>query len=207
MRNIYQKTIANSATFTGIGLHSGLNSKVTILPAKDNHGIIFKRIDLKQNNLVEANFKNVSSARLCTTLKNNYGVKVSTVEHLLAALYILGIDNALIEINCEEVPIMDGSAKNFLEVLKKSKTKTLLEKRKYLKILEKVQLIDGERSISIEPGDDTLEVKFQLNYNNQVIGKQKNTINFDKDDIQDVSRSRTFCLYQDIEKNQKSRTS
>ena len=75
-------------------------------------------------------------------LKNNYGVKVSTVEHLLAALYILGIDNALIEINCEEVPIMDGSAKNFLEVLKKSKTKTLLEKRKYLKILEKVQLID-----------------------------------------------------------------
>jgi len=204
MRNIYQKTIANSATFTGIGLHSGLNSKVTILPAKDNHGIIFKRIDLKQNNLVEANFKNVSSARLCTTLKNNYGVKVSTVEHLLAALYILGIDNALIEINCEEVPIMDGSAKNFLEVLKKSKTKTLLEKRKYLKILEKVQLIDGERSISIEPGDDTLEVKFQLNYNNQVIGKQKNTINFDKDDIQDVSESRTFCLYQDIEKIKKA---
>ena len=204
MRNIYQKTIANSATFTGIGLPSGLNSKVTILPAKDNHGIIFKRIDLKQNNLVEANFKNVSSARLCTTLKNNYGVKVSTVEHLLAALYILGIDNALIEINCEEVPIMDGSAKNFLEVLKKSKTKTLLEKRKYLKILEKVQLIDGERSISIEPGDDTLEVKFQLNYNNQVIGKQKNTINFDKDDIQDVSESRTFCLYQDIEKIKKA---
>ena len=204
MRNIYQKTIANSATFTGIGLHSGLNSKVTILPAKDNHGIIFKRIDLKQNNLVEANFKNVSSARLCTTLKNNYGVKVSTVEHLLAALYILGIDNALIEINCEEVPIMDGSAKNFLEVLKKSKTKTLLEKRKYLKILEKVQLIDGERSISIEPGDDTLEVKFQLNYNNQIIGKQKNTINFDKDDIQDVSESRTFCLYQDIEKIKKA---
>ena len=204
MQNIYQKTVANPATFIGVGLHSGLKTKVTVLPAKENHGIIFKRIDLKQDNLVAANFKNVSSARLCTTLKNSHGIKVSTVEHLLAAMYILGIDNALIEINCEEVPIMDGSAKNFLDILKKSKTKTLLEKRKFLKILDKVQLIDGKRSISIEPGDDSLEVQFQLDYNNQIIGKQKNTINFDKDDIQDVYESRTFCLYQDIEKIKKA---
>ena len=84
-----------------------------------NEGIVFKRTDLKKNNIIKADYKNVSSAKLCTTLENKNGVKVSTVEHLLAAFYISGIDNALIEINNEEVPIMDGSAKDFLKVLKK----------------------------------------------------------------------------------------
>ena len=113
MHNIYQQTILNPITFDGVGLHSGKISKISIFPAKDNEGIVFKRIDLEKNNLVEANYKNVSSAKLCTTLENEFGVKVSTVEHLLAAFYIAGIDNALVEINCEEVPIMDGSQKIF----------------------------------------------------------------------------------------------
>ena len=117
MLDVYQKTITKPISFEGIGLHSGKKSKITVFPGQDDQGITFKRIDLNDNNLVLANYKSVSSAKLCTTLENNFGVKVSTVEHLLAALYIVGIDNAIIEIDNEEVPIMDGSAKDFLDVL------------------------------------------------------------------------------------------
>ena len=113
MNEDFQKTLSKPITFTGVGLHSGQDSTMTIFPGEENQGIIFRRKDLKENNLVEANYKNVSSAKLCTTLENSNGVKVSTVEHLLAALYISGIDNAIIDINCEEIPIMDGSAKDF----------------------------------------------------------------------------------------------
>ena len=204
MQDIYQKTILKPVSFTGIGLHSGKNSKITIFPGLEDRGIIFKRIDLKRNNLVEANYQNVSSAKLCTTLENNFGVKVSTVEHLLAALYIVGIDNAIIEIDNEEVPIMDGSAKDFLDVLNKVEIKSLLKKRKYLKILDKIELLDGERRISIEPSNLTFDVDFQLNYENKIIGKQRNSVSFDTDDLNDVYKSRTFCLYEDIEKIKKN---
>ena len=112
MYEIYQKTLSKKAVFKGVGLHSGCISKISVLPAKENEGILFKRVDLEKNNLVKADFNNVTSAKLCTTLENNFGVKVSTVEHLLAALYIVGIDNALVEIDNEEVPIMDGSSKD-----------------------------------------------------------------------------------------------
>ena len=203
MQKIYQQTISEPISLNGTGLHSGKSSKITIFPGKDDQGIIFKRTDLEQNNFVLANYKNVSAAKLCTTLKNEQGVKVSTVEHLLAALYIVGIDNALIEIDNEEVPIMDGSAKDFLEILKKTEIKTLTKKIKYLKILDKVELLDGERRISIKPNDTSLEVDFQLNYENEIIGKQKNLVNFQTSDLNDVSNSRTFCLYEDIEKIKK----
>ena len=200
MNSIYQTTIQNSIKFEGIGLHSGLNSEIKILPAEPNSGIVFKRVDLENNNFVEANYQNVTSAKLCTTLENAYGTKVSTVEHLLAALYIADIDNALVEINTAEVPIMDGSAKDFLEILKNTKIKILSEKRNFLEVLEKIELVDGERKISLEPNDKTLEVEFQLNYENKIIGKQKNIVNFNKDKVDDVYISRTFCLYEDIEK-------
>ena len=150
MLEIFQKTIKNTVSFEGVGLHSGKNSKVTIFPGKANEGIIFKRIDVKSHNQILANYKNVSSARLCTTLENLNGIKVSTVEHLLAALYIYGIDNAVIEIDNEEVPIMDGSSKEFLNLLGKAGSVRLEAKRKYLKILDKIELIDGKRNISIE---------------------------------------------------------
>ena len=119
MNEIFQKTLSKKVVFKGIGLHSGKTSTINVFPAKENEGIVFKRVDLTENNLVKANFNNVSSARLCTTLENNFGIKVSTVEHLLAAFYIIGIDNALVEIDNEEVPIMDGSSKDFLNTFKK----------------------------------------------------------------------------------------
>jgi len=204
MNKTYQKTISRQIIFQGIGLHSGKSSKISILPGSIDQGVIFKRVDLKENNIVLANYESVSSAKLCTTLENEHGIKVSTVEHLLAALYIAEIDNAIIEIDNEEVPIMDGSAKDFLISLNKTPLKTLEKKRKYLKILNKVELLDGEKKISIEPNDSSLEVNFQLDYENEIIGKQKNQINFCFDDLSDVINSRTFCLYEDIEKIKKA---
>ena len=203
MISIFQKTLQNKVSFSGIGLHSGKISKINILPAKEDEGIVFKRVDLNKNNLVKANFANVSSAILCTTLENKHGIKVSTVEHLLAALYITGIDNATIEIDNDEVPIMDGSSKDFLDVLKKINLIDQSRKKKYLKIINKIELKDGKRKISIEPSESTLEVNFQLDYKNKIIGNQKNIVNFQEDNLEDVSNSRTFCLYEDIEKIKK----
>ena len=185
MYDIYQKTLSNKVSFKGVGLHSGKESIATVFPALANEGIVFKRIDLKKNNFIKANFANVSSAKLCTTLENSHGVKASTVEHLLAALYIAGIDNATVELNSEEVPIMDGSAKEFLETLNKTQTKTLSKKRKYLKVNEKVSLTDGKKNISIESSQSSLEVEFQLDYENEIIGNQKNYVNFHKDNLND----------------------
>ena len=199
VREIYQKTVINPVSFEGIGLHSGKKSKINIIPGSEESGIIFKRTDLTNNNLISANYKNVSSTTLSTTLQNKHGVKVSTVEHLLAAFYIAGIDSAIVEIDNEEIPIMDGSAKDFLKLLKKAKTKQLDKKIKYLKVLEKVQLTEGKRKIQIIP-KDTFEVDFELQYENKVIGNQRNIINFFSQDLKDVWESRTFCLYEDIQK-------
>tara|TARA_B100000768_G_scaffold102168_1_gene95119 strand:+ start:137 stop:1060 length:924 start_codon:yes stop_codon:yes gene_type:complete len=202
MSGMYQKTIVTPVNLQGVGLHSGKDSTIKILPGKENQGIIFKRVDLKFNNIISADYENVSSAKLCTTLENEHGVKISTVEHLLAALYITGIDNAIIEINNEEVPIMDGSAKDFLSILQKTKIKNLTEKRKYLKITDTVELIDGLRKISIEP-NKSFEVDFQLNYENKIIGQQRNLVNFQTNNLKDVVESRTFCLFEDIEEIKK----
>ena len=199
MLRIYQQTLSKPIIFKGIGLHSGKNSTIRILPAEVDQGIIFKRTDLKANNIIHANFKNVSSAKLCTTLENEYGVQVSTVEHLIAAFYISGIDNALVEINNEEIPIMDGSATDFINEIKKQDLKELDKKRRYIKILKNIELVEKEKKISIDQGKHSLEVKFNLNYKNKIIGSQENTVDFQNNDLEDVINSRTFCLYEDIE--------
>ena len=203
MLNIYQKTLSKPINFKGQGLHSGRNCAIKILPAEANQGITFKRTDLDKNNIINANYKNVSSAKLCTTLENKFGVKVSTVEHLLAAFYISGVDNVIVEIDNEEVPIMDGSAVVFVNEIQKQNLNELSKKRKYLRVLKKVDLEDGEKKISIEKGSSSLEVQFNLNYKNKIINKQKNKIDFQNDDLEDVINSRTFCLYEDIEKIKK----
>jgi len=203
MLHPFQKTILKEVVFKGIGLHSGSKSEIKILPEAENYGIVFKRTDLKENNIIEANFENVCAVRLCTTLQNKFNVTVSTVEHLLAALYMTGIDNALIEINNTEVPIMDGSSKEFVETINQIGVKNLNVKRKYLKIIKKVELKENEKLISIEPNVNGLKVDFQLVYSNDVIGKQRNQINFSDSDLTNVYNSRTFCLFEDIEKIKK----
>ena len=201
MLRIFQQTLSKPVVFEGVGLHSGKKSKIKILP-NDDQGILFKRVDIFKNNVIVADYKNVSSTTLSTTLMNKYGIKVSTVEHLLAALYISGIDSAIVEIDNEEVPIMDGSAKKFIDVLKNVKLKKSSKKIKYIKILEKIEMTDGNRKIQISP-KDTFEVDFELNYKNTVIGKQRNIINFHNNNLKEVEESRTFCLYEDIQKIKK----
>ena len=203
MSSIFQNTILNQVKFKGVGLHSGLESEIKVIPADENYGIVFKRTDLEKNNIVKANFKNVSSARLCTTIENEFNTNISTVEHLLAALYITGIDNALIEVNTSEVPILDGSSKEFVETILKIGIKEQKAKRKFLKIIKKFELNESEKFISIEPNENSLNVDFQLVYSNNVIGKQRNQINFSNKDLSNVYTSRTFCLYEDVEKIKK----
>ena len=108
MSILTQKTIAKKISFSGIGIHTGENVNLNIIPASPNSGIIFKRVDLKQNNLIFANYANVEDTTLCTTISNSYKIKVSTIEHLMGALYGMGVDNAIIELDSQEVPIMDG---------------------------------------------------------------------------------------------------
>tara|TARA_B100001173_G_scaffold307460_1_gene316080 strand:+ start:3911 stop:4831 length:921 start_codon:yes stop_codon:yes gene_type:complete len=199
MSLLNQKTINQPIKFKGIGLHSGENVSCFIKPAKPNSGIIFKRVDLKSNNLIYPNFANVSNTSLNTTISNEFGVKVSTIEHLMGALFGLGVDNALIEIDNEEVPILDGSAKDFIKEIVNSGLKTSESPIKIIKINKKILFNDGERFISIEPSKLSLDIDFQLKYQNLIIGNQKNKINIYEDDLTDVFNSRTFCLFEDIE--------
>ena len=204
MTLLNQKTINNPVKFTGIGLHSGQIVNISINPSEPNTGIIFKRVDLKNNNLIFPSFANVTNTSLNTTISNDFGVRVSTIEHLMGALFGLGIDNALIEIDNEEVPILDGSAKEFIEKLIISGLKQSEVPIKIIKIKKKISFNEGERSISIEPSKLSLDINFQLKYDNAVIGNQKNKVNVYEDDLNDIFNSRTFCLYEDIEKIKKN---
>ena len=184
----------------GVGLHSGNKVNLNIKPSEPNTGIHFKRVDLSFNNIVFPNFSNVSNTDLNTTISNEFGVKVSTIEHLMGALFGLGIDNALIEIDNDEVPILDGSAKEFIDEIIKSGLQTSNAPIKIIKINKKINFEDGERFISIEPSKLSLDIDFQIKYSNKLIGNQRNKINVYEDDLNDIFNSRTFCLYEDIEK-------
>jgi UDP-3-O-[3-hydroxymyristoyl] N-acetylglucosamine deacetylase len=194
-----QKTIKNNVTFNGVALHSGLDVNICIKPAEPNFGIVFKRVDFKENNLVYPNFMNVTNTSLNTTIENEFGVKVSTIEHLMGALFGLGIDNALIEIDNEEVPILDGSAKEFIEKIISSELVVSDSPIKIIKINKEIKFTDGERFISIEPSTLSLDIDFELKYKNPIIGNQKNKVKVFEDDLTDVYNSRTFCLFEDIE--------
>ena len=199
MSLLNQKTIKKKVSFSGVGLHSGKIVKISIKPSEPDTGIVFKRIDLKANNLIYPNFMNVSNTALCTTISNSYGAKVSTIEHLMGALFGLGVDNALVEIDNEEVPILDGSAKLFINEILSVGLESSNKPIKIIKINRKVKFKSGDKFISIEPSKLSLEIDFQLKYQNQIIGNQRNKINVYEDNLQEIFNSRTFCLYEDIE--------
>tara|TARA_B100000579_G_scaffold435106_1_gene457542 strand:+ start:101 stop:1021 length:921 start_codon:yes stop_codon:yes gene_type:complete len=194
-----QKTIKNKVSFSGIALHSGKNVNLVIKPAEPNHGIVFKRVDLKTDNLVYPNFMNVSNTSLNTTIENISGAKVSTIEHLMGALFGLGIDNAIIEVDNEEVPILDGSAIEFIRKIRSVGLDLSKEPIKIIKINKEVKYSDGERYISIKPSTLSLDIDFELKYKNEIIGNQRNKIKVYEDDLSDIYNSRTFCLFEDIE--------
>ena len=199
MSYLNQKTIKQTVTFTGIGLHSGHTVNLKLKPSDPNTGIIFKRVDLKNNNILIPNYNSVSNTALNTTISNESGIKVSTIEHLMGALFGLGIDNALVEVDNEEVPILDGSAKIFIEKIISAGFKTSEVPIKIIKILKKIEFTEGQRYISIEPSKLNLNIEFELKYQNPIIGNQKNSIKVYEDDLTDIFNSRTFCLYEDIE--------
>ena len=199
MSYLTQKTVKKNVKFNGVALHSGLNVNICIKPAEPNFGIVFKRIDLKTNNLVYPNFNNVTNTSLNTTIENEFGVKVSTIEHLMGALFGLGIDNALIEIDNQEVPILDGSAKVFIEQIITAGISVSDSPIKIIKINKEISYSDGERFISIKPSTLSLEIDFELKYKNLIIGNQRNKVKVYEDDLSDVYNSRTYCLFEDIE--------
>ncbi len=199
MSYLTQKTLKSEIAFNGIALHSGHDVRILIKPAEPNSGIVFKRVDLKNNNLVYPNFMNVTNTSLNTTIENEFGAKVSTIEHLMGALFGLGIDNALIEIDNEEVPILDGSAKLFIEKIISAGIEISNQPIKIIKINNEITYSEGERFITIKPSTLTLDIDFELKYSNPIIGNQRNLVKVYEDDLTDIFNSRTFCLYEDIE--------
>ena len=203
MSVLNQKTIKKSIKFDGIGLHSGKKVTMTLFPAQPNTGIIFKRSDLKNNNIIYTSIFNVSNASYCTKLTNENGVTVSTVEHLMAALCGLGIDNLLVELNSEELPIMDGSAKNFVEEIEKIGFNISDQPIRIIKINKKITYTDCEKFITFEPNKISLEIDFEIKYKQNSILNQRNKKNIYMDDLRDIYNSRTFCLFEDVEKLKK----
>ena len=199
MSYLTQKTIKKEVFFSGIALHSGVNVNVSIKPAKENFGIVFKRIDLKKNNIVYPNFLNVTNTSLNTTIENEFGTKISTIEHLMGALFGLGIDNALIEIDNEEVPILDGSAKIFIEKIIAVGLEKTNSPIKIIKINKEIEYSEGERFISMKPSTLSLDIDFEIKYKNELIGNQKNKVKIYEDDLTNIYNSRTYCLFEDIE--------
>ncbi|MBD1136976.1 UDP-3-O-[3-hydroxymyristoyl] N-acetylglucosamine deacetylase [Pelagibacterales bacterium SAG-MED49] len=199
MSYLTQKTVKSNISFNGVALHSGLDVNICIKPAEPNFGIVFKRVDLKIDNLVYPNFMNVTNTSLNTTVENDFGVKVSTIEHLMGALFGLGIDNAIIEIDNVEVPILDGSAKEFIEKIIVAGVDVSETPIKIIKINKEIKYSEGERMISIKPSALSLEIDFQLKYKNQIIGNQGNIVKVYEDDLTNIYNSRTYCLFEDIE--------
>ncbi|MDC1224521.1 UDP-3-O-acyl-N-acetylglucosamine deacetylase [Pelagibacteraceae bacterium] len=200
MSALKQKTIQKPIELNGVGLHSGDNVSLVINPAEPNTGIIFKRTDLKNNNLVIPSVFNVVSAVLCTTISNDSGVKVSTIEHLMGALFGMGVDNALIEINNEEVPILDGSGIMYVNKIKEVGLKISEVPIKIIKIEKKISYEEGSKSISFEPSNISLDIDFEIKYENALIGTQRNLVKVYEDDLSEIYNSRTFCLFEDVEK-------
>ena len=200
MSVLSQKTLNKDISLSGVGLHSGLAANIKIKPAEPNTGIVFKRVDIKQNNIVIPNVFNVSSAIFCTTISNEHGVSVSTIEHLMGAFYGVGIDNALVEINNQEIPILDGSAKIFIDEIFKVGIKSSESPIKIIKIEKKIEFKDGKKVIFIEPSKISLDIDFELKYENKTIGNQRNSIKVYESDLTDIYNSRTFCLYEDVAK-------
>ena len=200
MSILKQKSLKKSISLSGVGLHSGKKVNIKLIPQSPNTGIYFKRTDLKNNNIIYPSVFNVSSASYCTKVSNEFGVSVSTIEHLMAALYGKGVDNLLIEIDSEEVPILDGSSKNFVEAINTVGLEISDQPIKIIIIDKEVIYKEGKKSISFNPSKISLEIDFEINFKNELINTQKNYINIYMDDLSDMYNSRTFCLFEDIEK-------
>jgi len=195
-----QKTLNEPIEFKGVGLHNGVELNLCIKPAEVNSGIKFKRTDIEEGkNIIEASYENVSSPVLCTKIKNSFGVTVSTIEHLMAAFYGEGVDNALIEINASEVPIMDGSAFDFVEAIRLYGLEEQKSPKKFINVLKKFEIKNGPKFISIEPLKRDLIIDFEIVYKNPLIRTRRKEFKLSTGDLNSIYNARTFCLYEDID--------
>ena len=194
-----QKTINNPIRLSGVGLHNGIKAELVIKPAAENFGIKFCRVDIDKDDLIPANFSNVIEPILCTKIANKNGISVSTVEHLMAAFYGEGIDNALVEVNASEIPILDGSASDFVEAIRSVGIKEQKTQRQFIQVKKKVEIKEGEKFISIEPSDRDLIIDFEIIYKNPLIRTRRKEFKLSQDKLTEIYNSRTFCLYEDID--------
>ena len=195
-----QKTIKEPIELEGVGLHNGLKVNLCLKPAEVNSGIKFKRTDVDSDkSTIDASYKNVNSPILCTKIKNSHGITVSTIEHLMAAFYGEGIDNILVEIDAPEVPIMDGSAFDFVTAIRSFGIQDQNLPKKFIKVLKKVEIKDGPKSISIEPLDKDLIIDFEIVYKNPLIRTRRKEFKLSTGNLTSIYNSKTFCLYEDID--------
>ena len=181
-------------------MHNGIKVNLCLKPAEVNSGIKFKRTDVDSSkNIIEASYKNVTSPILCTKIKNSHGVSVSTIEHLMAAFYGEGIDNIIVEIDAPEVPIMDGSAFDFVTAIRSFGVQEQNYPKKFIKVLKKVELKDGSKYISIEPLQKDLIIDFEIVYKNPLIRTRRKAFKLSGGDLTSIYNSKTFCLYEDID--------
>ncbi|MFA5324630.1 MAG: UDP-3-O-acyl-N-acetylglucosamine deacetylase [Bacteroidales bacterium] len=194
-----QHTLKGIYIFKGKGIHTGLKVEMKLMPAPVNHGIIFKRTDIDGDAIVEANHNNISSIARSTSLKRN-NVEVITIEHLLSAFSGLGVDNALIELNSPELPILDGSAKPYTDAIMVDGLLEQNEERNYLIIKEPLKIRDevSGSEIMFFPSDK-LEIELEIDYKSKVLGLQKAYFDKDMDYAKEIAPCRTFCFFHELE--------
>jgi len=196
---VVQKTIANTIKMTGKGVHSGKPANLIIRPASAEYGIWFRRVDVTdKNNLIPALYDSVNDTQMCTSLANDDGIAVSTVEHLMAALAGTGVQNALIEIDGPEVPIMDGSAHPFVQAILSTGVQDLNAPVRAIRVLKEVSIQFGETVATLKPSE-TLEIEFSIEFDDQAIGYQQKHLKMANGAfVRELSDCRTFCQHKDV---------
>lgn len=188
-----QHTVSRPIELSGVGLHSGAETVLRILPAETGVGLVFRRVDVTdRDNMVPARWNAVVDTRLCTVVANKAGVSVGTIEHLMAALSACGVDNAVLELDAPEVPIMDGSAAPFVDAIQEAGLKTQTAPRRAIKILREVSVVDGDKIVTLKPG---IGSRFQagIDFSHPFIGQQSFAIELFSGDFESkISDARTF---------------
>ena len=199
-KNSRQFTLNKIINFSGVGVHNGRAVSMSVEPADVNTGIVFIRTDVKSNNIIKAVIENIFDSNLCTKIKNKHGVSVSTIEHLMAALNALSIDNAIIKINNSELPALDGSSYEYVKKMLKSGIKSQSANKSYLRVLRKIKVNDGKRYISISPSNK-LTINISIDYPDTIIGNSKFYYPHSRENfINQLSEARTYAFFEDIEK-------
>ncbi|WP_169568454.1 UDP-3-O-acyl-N-acetylglucosamine deacetylase [Sneathiella limimaris] len=196
----YQKTLRNSISCTGVGVHSGKVVNMSLKPAEPNSGVLFRRTDVEGDAAnIPARYDTVSDLVMCTTIENEHGVKVATIEHLLAALSGSGVDNVLIELDGPEVPVMDGSSAPFVFLIECADLVEQAAPRQYIKILKEVSVSEGQATATLSPGDH-MTVSFEIDFENKRIGRQSCQFNLRNGTFKnEISRARTFGFLSELE--------